>query len=269
MPRTPRAQRFLVDPLGVTRDPVRRKMSLAARGAYDSLWMESWFEKEPGVLPADDTILAGLAQCTPEQWVTVRDEVANGFVTGRDTWICQAVTVTKNAQDAKRDGWRKRQQRKREKARDMPVMSRGSSSVSHAYGSGSGSSTGSSASEASTVIANAITPSTGVEADPPGTAPTTNGRTPRTPRAPCRDWIESFDAHFWPAYPRHVGKGAALRAWNKLGLSPEASPDPAKFFNRVMDGLDAWKARHSGTEPEFTPHPSTWLNQRRWEDTDR
>ena len=142
MPRTPRAQRFLVDPLGVTRDPVRRKMSLAARGAYDSLWMEAWFEKEPGVLPADDTILAGLAQCTPEQWVTVRDEVANGFVTGRDTWICTAVTVTKNAQDAKRDGWRKRQQRKRERERDTAVMSRGSSSVSHAYGSGSGSSTG-------------------------------------------------------------------------------------------------------------------------------
>ena len=156
MPRAPRAQRFLVDPMAVTRDPVRRRMSLAARGAYDSLWMESWFEKEPGVLPADDTILAGLAQCTPEQWVTVRDEVANGFVTGRDTWICHAVTVTKNAQDAKRDGWRKRQQRKRVNERDRGVMSRGDMSVSHAYGSGSGS--GSGAIEASTVIANAITP---------------------------------------------------------------------------------------------------------------
>lgn len=119
-------------------------MSLAARGAYDSLWMESWFEKEPGVLPADDTILAGLAQCTPEQWVTVRDEVAKAFVTGRDTWICAAVTVTKKAQDAKRDSWRKRQQRKRDRERDSAVTSLGSESVSHPHGSGSGSSTGSS-----------------------------------------------------------------------------------------------------------------------------
>lgn len=123
MPRESRAQRFLMDPMAVTRDPVRRRMSLAARGAYDSLWMESWFEKEPGVLPADDTILAGLAQCSAEEWASVKSEVAAAFVTERDIWVCRGVTATKMAQDAKRDAWRKRQRRKRERDRDMAVMS--------------------------------------------------------------------------------------------------------------------------------------------------
>ena len=133
MPRQGRAQRFLLDPMAVTRDPIRRRMSLASRGAYDSLWMESWFEKEPGILPADDIVLAGLAQCSLEDWRLLKDEVAQGFVTSRDTWICHGVTATKASQDATRDGWRKRQQAKRDRERDKRVMSR--------VGSGSGSGT--------------------------------------------------------------------------------------------------------------------------------
>ena len=133
MPRQGRAQRFLLDPMAVTRDPIRRRMSLASRGAYDSLWMESWFEKESGILPADDIVLAGLAQCSLEDWRLLKDEVAQGFVTSRDTWICHGVTATKASQDATRDGWRKRQQAKRDRERDKRVMSR--------VGSGSGSGT--------------------------------------------------------------------------------------------------------------------------------
>lgn len=127
MPRASRAQRFLIDPLAVTRDPVRRAMSPAAQGVYDTLWLESWLEKEPGVLPGEDIILAGLAQVSLEVWLGVREEVKTGFVverdmsrvTGCDMWICTAVRGTKMSQDEKRDRWRKRKRRSRERERDI------------------------------------------------------------------------------------------------------------------------------------------------------
>lgn len=96
-----------------------------------------------------------------------------------------------------------------------------------------------------------------------------NGSATVAAKTASKDWRESFDEDFWPTYPRKVGKEAARRAWNRIGCSGEARTNERKFFNHIMNGLDAWIARHRDTEPEFVPHPSTWLNQQRWEDTDR
>lgn len=63
---------------------------------------------------------------------------------------------------------------------------------------------------------------------------------------------------FWHHYPRKVGKGAAEKAWDKVGAS----------LPTVLSAL-SWQAisddwtRDSG---KFIPHPSTYLNQRRYED---
>lgn len=134
MPRTERSQKFLIDPLAVTRDPTRRAMSAAARGAYDNLWLESWCEKEPGVLPDDDVILAGLAQLPMHEWLKVRAEVATGFACEdmRGHWICLAVTRTKSAQDKARTRWRNSKRSQRMGGEDKTVMS----SVGSGTGSG-------------------------------------------------------------------------------------------------------------------------------------
>lgn len=58
---------------------------------------------------------------------------------------------------------------------------------------------------------------------------------------------------FWKAYPRKVGKGAALAAWQKARKLAE----PA----RIVASLD-----RKWPEQKFIPHPATFLNQRRWED---
>ena len=130
MPRAVRAPRFLIDPLAVTRDPERRKLSQSARGVYDTLWLESWLEKVPGHLPSDDTVLAGLAQVSLEEWRdSVRDSVCDMFTVTADEWICNAVTRTFEEQNQKRDGWRNRQQRKRQRERDASVTSRGDNGV--------------------------------------------------------------------------------------------------------------------------------------------
>jgi len=71
---------------------------------------------------------------------------------------------------------------------------------------------------------------------------------------------ESTFADFWKAYPRKVAKKAALKAWTRAlreGATPEA----------ILDALARW--RRSGqfpTDMQYVPHPTTWLNQGRWED---
>lgn len=66
---------------------------------------------------------------------------------------------------------------------------------------------------------------------------------------------------FWESYPRKVGKGEAYRVWRKLRPS-------AKTLDRILLAIDRqrrseqWR-REKG---QYIPHPSTWLNGRRWED---
>lgn len=62
---------------------------------------------------------------------------------------------------------------------------------------------------------------------------------------------------FWQAYPRRVGKLAALREWNKLNPSPEVQ--------RQMAAALEWQ-REQWDDPQFIPHPRTWLHQGRWMD---
>ena len=74
-----------------------------------------------------------------------------------------------------------------------------------------------------------------------------------------------FTEEFWPAYPRKVGKPAALRAF--LAISRKTRPcDQEALGHAIMAGLDRYKQAKDGKEPEFIAHPVTWLNQRRWED---
>lgn len=65
---------------------------------------------------------------------------------------------------------------------------------------------------------------------------------------------------FWSAYPRKVGKGAARRAYEK-SLSKIGAPDA---HDTLMAALA--RIKPTWTEPQFIPHPGTWLNQERWED---
>lgn len=69
---------------------------------------------------------------------------------------------------------------------------------------------------------------------------------------------------FWTAYPKHqqVGKGKAETAWRKVRPSTELAA-------RIMAALERQKAgtRWRQDGGKLVPLPTTWLNQRRWEDT--
>lgn len=66
---------------------------------------------------------------------------------------------------------------------------------------------------------------------------------------------------FWEKYPRKVAKKSAFLAFRRLRLKDDA-------FKHVMGGLERakqtkqWQAEGG----RYIPHPTTWLNQERWND---
>lgn len=73
-------------------------------------------------------------------------------------------------------------------------------------------------------------------------------------------YSENF-AQFWNAYPRHVCKGAAWKAFQKLA--------PTEEDVTMMIAALSWQREQPQwleAGGRFTPHASTWLNARQWED---
>ncbi len=70
----------------------------------------------------------------------------------------------------------------------------------------------------------------------------------------------AFEA-FWAAYPRKVGKGAALKAWRRISAPASALPAMLTALEWQRES-EQWQ-RDGG---QYIPHPATWLNQSRWED---
>lgn len=80
-----------------------------------------------------------------------------------------------------------------------------------------------------------------------------------TPRARKGGGSVDFDA-FWRAYPRKVAKDAAIKAFAKA-VRRITDPDPlAVILAGIERALPGWD------DPQFIPHPSTWLNRGSWED---
>ena len=64
---------------------------------------------------------------------------------------------------------------------------------------------------------------------------------------------DDFDA-FYLAYPRKVSKTNARKAWIKNDCK----------LSEILPALEIHKK--GWKDPQYIPHPATWLNQRRWED---
>lgn len=92
-----------------------------------------------------------------------------------------------------------------------------------------------------------------------------NTTTPLTPRKRGERLQEQnflFDL-FWQAYPKKVGKGAALKSWSKFQFTESEA-------NAVIKSVQENSARNPQwlkDNGQFIPHPATWLNQERWNDS--
>ena len=65
---------------------------------------------------------------------------------------------------------------------------------------------------------------------------------------------------FYEKYPKHVGRIAAEKAWEKAvkKVEPNVLVVSAEIYANHVKG--------SQIPMKFVPHPATWLNQGRWED---
>lgn len=82
------------------------------------------------------------------------------------------------------------------------------------------------------------------------------GRRRRSKAAQASPSLSAFDS-FWHAYPRKVGKPSAMRAWNKV---------KKEEIEQLMSGLRSWEQSDQWQDAQYIPHPSTFLNDCRWQD---
>jgi hypothetical protein len=67
-------------------------------------------------------------------------------------------------------------------------------------------------------------------------------------------------AEFWQQYPRKTDRKKAANAWKRLSKADKTAALGAIAAHRSM-----WEREH-GSNTQFVPHGSTWINARRWED---
>lgn len=72
--------------------------------------------------------------------------------------------------------------------------------------------------------------------------------------------VTDFDS-FWKLYPVKKGKAKAEAAWSKLKITDD-------LFTLITQGLARQVVCHDWTKEggQYIPHPTTWLNGKRWED---
>jgi hypothetical protein len=73
---------------------------------------------------------------------------------------------------------------------------------------------------------------------------------------PDDGWPKDYRERFWTAYPRKAGKLAAIKSLDRV----------RKAGGVTFDRLIAAIAKIPTADPQFIPHPATWLNQGRWDD---
>lgn len=73
-------------------------------------------------------------------------------------------------------------------------------------------------------------------------------------------YTQEFE-EFWNAYPNKIGKGHAYTAWKKIGGAYLLLGYMLKALE-WQKKTDQWRSENG----KYIPHPTTWLNARRWED---
>jgi hypothetical protein len=95
MPREKRASAFLFEPLAFLNDPAVLAMDECAVGAYATLLFSLWDMPEPGVIYADDKVLATLSR-TGTRWGSYREAVERAFDTASRPgfWVSSRMVAT-------------------------------------------------------------------------------------------------------------------------------------------------------------------------------
>jgi len=77
--------------------------------------------------------------------------------------------------------------------------------------------------------------------------------TPKPPEGADDDFEK-----FWDVVPRKVGRGQAEKAWRAALKGADAAT--------IIAAMKRYAEQRKGQEQQYTAHPSTWLNGKRWLD---
>jgi len=83
----------------------------------------------------------------------------------------------------------------------------------------------------------------------------------RTTRHPRMEREPDGFSLFWDPYPRHIGRRAAAKSF-AAALARHADVDPEDMANAAA--AFAARMEKEGKDPQYIPHPTTWLNQDRF-----
>lgn len=100
-----------------------------------------------------------------------------------------------------------------------------------------------------------------VEAETPAPVPAVAQADLAPAKAKKHTGVDADFEEFYAAYPRHVGKEAARRAFVKAVKTKAPATDIVEGARRYAAATAA-----AGTETRFIAHPATWLNAGRWSD---
>ncbi len=83
-----------------------------------------------------------------------------------------------------------------------------------------------------------------------------------SPKSPTLSKIQEQRFQRWYAtYPRKVGRLDAVRAWSRISPAPTD-----ELTERMIAKVQEWTGSEEWSEPRYIPHPTTWLNDGRWDD---
>lgn len=79
----------------------------------------------------------------------------------------------------------------------------------------------------------------------------------RAQNTPASASLDAEFEKFWKTYPRRVGKQAARKVWDKARKTTSTDV--------ILAAAERYRD-DPNRSPQFTAHPTTWLNQGRWDD---
>jgi hypothetical protein len=74
--------------------------------------------------------------------------------------------------------------------------------------------------------------------------------------------LDAEFARFWELYPRKTGKKAARTAYGRARRDATVQ----QIATGLRAQLPSMRERVEAGEAQYVPHPTTWLNQGRWDD---
>lgn len=262
------------------------------------LWCAAWHQVPAASLPDDDRVLASMAgfgrgSDALTRWKEVRQGALRGFVKCVDGRLYHSV-IAEKAVEAwnEKQSFRKRREDFKKRQSDRARARWDGSSNSH---SGDGPTPDAQKDDsprrvAVDVNASAALPSWHVDANANAVMPmkgTVKGTVkgtgikesitsstaeplPESEKPPSKsskvvsyppDFLESF----WSLYPRRVNKLDAFKSWKRAVTLAGGGKEAVE---RIRTACAAFSEASRGKDPQFIPHPATWLNKGAWEEAE-